>query len=157
MDNSRPSWEQYFMNIAIEVSKRSTCDRKAVGAVAIKDKRIVCTGYNGSPPGVPHCNDVGHDLISVDGRQSCSRAVHSEVNLVYQAAKFGSSLDGTTVYVTMFPCYNCFLAMACSGIKGIIYLEEYENSVLNPRTKELAKVMNISICSLKSLLGDEIK
>ncbi|MDP8225808.1 MAG: dCMP deaminase family protein [Candidatus Lernaella stagnicola] len=120
---ARESWHEYFMKIAQEVSTRATCDRLKVGAVIVKDHRILTTGYNGSLPGTPHCDEAGH--IVKDGH--CVRTIHAEANAVLQAAKFGISLDGATCYVTFKPCLNCLKILLGSGVQKIIYREIYGN------------------------------
>jgi len=117
---NRASWEQYFMNIATEVATRSTCDRKHVGAVIVREKTILSTGYNGSIKGLPHCDEVGHEMV--DGH--CVRTTHAEANAIVQAAKNGVGIDGSEIYVTASPCYNCFKLIANSGII-IIYFDEF--------------------------------
>ena len=109
------------MDIAYLVSSRSTCDRKHVGAVIVRDRNILSTGYNGSMSGVMHCDDIGHDIE--DGH--CVRTIHAEVNAIAQAAKHGINISGATMYVTASPCWNCFKLIANSGIKRIIYAEKY--------------------------------
>ena len=96
---SRASWDQYFMDIAVVVATRSTCPRKHVGAVIVRDKTILSTGYNGSVRGLPHCDEVGH--MMVDGH--CVRTIHAEVNAIIQAAKNGARIDGASIYVTASP------------------------------------------------------
>lgn len=122
---SRPSWDEYFMQVARVSAYRATCDRKHVGAVVARDNHILSTGYNGSPPGHPHCDDVGHDLHVVDGRESCFRTTHAEVNAISVAARFGVCLDGATLYVTMKPCVQCAKAVVTAGIKRVVYDEDY--------------------------------
>ena len=100
----RASWDEYFMNIARVVASRSTCDRKFVGAVIVRDKTILSTGYNGSIRGMPHCAEVGH--MMEDGH--CVATIHAESNAIIQAAKNGVSIDGASIYVTASPCWNCF-------------------------------------------------
>ena len=114
----RVSWEKYFMNIAIEVATRSTCDRKNVGAVIVREKTILSTGYNGSIKGLPHCDEVGCEMI--DGH--CVRTTHAEANAIVQAAKNGVRIDRAEIYVTASPCYNCFKFIANAGIKKIYYI-----------------------------------
>ena len=104
MPSNRVSWETYFMNIATEVATRSTCDRKHVGAVIVRNKNILSTGYNGSIKGLPHCDEVGHEMV--DGH--CIRTTHAEANAIVQAAKNGVSIDNSEIFVTAFHCYNCF-------------------------------------------------
>jgi dCMP deaminase len=124
----RPDWDQYFMNIASTVATRSTCDRAAVGAVLVRDKRILTTGFNGSPAGLPHCDEIGH--LMVDGH--CVRTTHAEANAVIQAALHGISSKGASCYVTHFPCLNCTKILINAGIREIIYLNGYrmdENAI----------------------------
>lgn len=120
---SRGSWHTYFMNIAEEVSTRATCDRLKVGAVLVKDHRILCTGYNGSLPGTPHCDEVGH--LVKDGH--CVRTIHAEQNAVLQAARFGIRLDGATCYCTFKPCLSCLKTLLGAGVSKIIFREIYGN------------------------------
>ena len=101
---TRKSWDEYFMDMAVAAATRATCDRKHVGAVFVdSDRNILATGYNGSIRGTDHCDDVGH--MMVDGH--CVRTVHAEINAITQAAKTGSNLKNSTVYVTASPCWNC--------------------------------------------------
>ena len=99
MSNNRVSWETYFMNIAREVATRSTCDRKHVGAVIVRDKTILSTGYNGSIKGLPHCDEAGHEMV--EGH--CVRTTHAEANAIVQAAKNGVKIDSAEIYVTASP------------------------------------------------------
>jgi dCMP deaminase len=119
----RASWDEYFMRIAMEVSTRATCDRKHVGAVIVRDRFILATGYNGSIPGLPHCDEAGH--MMEDGH--CVRTVHAEANAICQAARNGVRIEGATVYVTASPCFSCFKLVANAGIKGIVYGEFYRD------------------------------
>jgi dCMP deaminase len=119
----RASWDEYFMNIARVVATRSTCDRKFVGAVVVRDKTILSTGYNGSIRGMPHCSDVGH--VMEDGH--CVATLHAEVNAIIQAAKNGVSIQGSTIYVTASPCWSCFKMIANSGILRVLYGEFYRD------------------------------
>jgi dCMP deaminase len=120
---ARASWDEYFMDIARVVSSRATCDRKLVGAVIVRDKTILSTGYNGSIRGLPHCSEVGH--MMVDGH--CVATIHAETNAVLQAAKNGVGIDGATVYVTASPCWSCFKMITNAGIKRIVYGEFYRD------------------------------
>jgi len=119
-DNPRASWDQYFMNIAKEVATRSTCDRKHVGAVIVRDKSILATGYNGSIRGLPHCDEEGH--LMEEGH--CVRTVHAEANAIVQAAKNGVRIDQASIYVTASPCWGCFRLIANAGL-GRIYFGEF--------------------------------
>lgn len=125
-DKKRPSWDEYFMNMAQLASTRATCNRgvdlkympgyKGVGAVIVRDKVILATGYNGSPRGLEHCDDVGHELV--DGH--CVRTVHGEANALAAAAKNGVAINGATIYTTASPCYDCFKLLVNAGIKRIV-------------------------------------
>ena len=111
------------MSIAEQVSTRSTCDRKNVGAVIVRDKVILSTGYNGSLRGAPHCDEVGHDMEN----GHCVRTMHAEANAVAQAAKNGVNINNSELYVTASPCLNCFKLLANSGINTIYYKEFYRD------------------------------
>ncbi len=117
----RPTWDSYFINIALAVAERSTCDRAQVGAVLVRDKRILTTGFNGSPSGLPHCDTAGHLLV--DGH--CVRTIHAETNAIIQAALHGVSTKDATCYVTHFPCINCTKTLINAGIAEIVYLNDY--------------------------------
>ena len=117
----RPSWDEYFMDIAFTVASRSTCDRAHVGAVLVRDRRILATGYNGSPAGLPHCDEVGH--LMVDGH--CVRALHAEQNAIIQAALHGISTEGATAYVTHQPCLTCAKMLINAGIHRVVYAGNY--------------------------------
>ena len=120
-NGKRPSWDRYFMDIAYEVANRSTCHRAQVGAVIVKDKRILTTGYNGSPSGLPHCTEVG--CLMENGH--CIRTLHAEQNAIIQAALHGVSTAGSSIYVTHQPCFLCAKMIINAGIKEIIYGQEY--------------------------------
>jgi dCMP deaminase len=139
----RKSWDQYFMDIAQQVSARSTCDRKHVGCVLVQDRRIISTGYNGSIPGQPHCDDVGHDMDN----GHCVRTVHSEINAITQAAKAGIPTQGAHAFVNTYPCWDCFKVMLTAGITKIIYDADYRP---NPRVEAAAKLANIDLLKLTS-------
>ena len=123
MARARASWDEYFMNIAFEVSSRATCDRKHVGAVIVRDKSILATGYNGSVRGLGHCDDEGH--LMEDGH--CVRTVHAEANAIVQAARNGMRIEGASIYVTASPCWGCFRLIANAGIVRIVFGEFYRD------------------------------
>ncbi len=123
MARQRASWDEYFMNIAREVATRSTCDRKFVGAVVVRDRSILATGYNGSIKGLPHCDEEGH--LMEEGH--CVRTVHAEANAIVQAAKNGMRIDGADIYVTASPCWGCFRLIANAGIGRIVFGEFYRD------------------------------
>ena len=133
MSKQRVSWGTYFMNIAQEVATRSTCDRKHVGAVIVRDKTILSTGDNGSIKGLPHCDEAGHEMV--EGH--CVRTTHAEANAIVQAAKNGVKIDSAEIYVTASPCYNCFKLIANAGIKIIFYHEFYRDDRILKRSKEV--------------------
>jgi len=132
--SKRVSWEEYFMNIAHEVATRSTCDRKEVGAVIVRDKTILSTGYNGSLRGLPHCDEVGHEMEN----DHCIRTIHAEANAIVQASRNGMSIDGAEIYVTASPCYNCFKMIANAGISKIYYGEFYRDERISKHAEELS-------------------
>lgn len=141
----RTYWTQYFMKIAHEVATRGTCDRKRVGCVLTIDHHIVSTGYNGSIPGHPHCDDVGHDLVeTLDDRgvprPNCVRTIHAEANAIVQAAKRGSRLEGATAYINTFPCWPCFRLLAGVGVRHIWFDDEYRPDERVKRAAELSKI-----------------
>lgn len=121
----RPEWDDYFMAIARAVARRATCDRKLVGAVIVDaQRRIVATGYNGAPRGLPHCDDAGHELKEIDGRMSCVRTLHAESNALDDA---GRRAEGCVLYVTVIPCYDCAKRIVHAGIKRVVYGEYYQS------------------------------
>ncbi len=133
----RTNWENYFMNIAKEVATRSTCERKHVGALIVRDKTILSTGYNGSIRGMPHCDDVGH--LMEDGH--CVATIHAETNAILQAAKNGVMINGSEIYITASPCWSCFKMIANAGIKKIYYGEFYRDE----RIFDVAKKIGIEL------------
>ena len=127
---TRPSWDEYFMGICEKVAERCTCDRGKGGTVIVRDKRILTTGYIGSPPGIPHCDEEGHLLKTVkhdDGKETthCMRTIHCELNAILQAAKLGIPLEGSTLYTFKAPCRNCAMAIISCGIKRVVAKMRY--------------------------------
>jgi dCMP deaminase len=133
----RASWDEYFMNIAAVVSSRSTCDRKLVGAVIVRDRTILSTGYNGSIRGLPHCTEVGHMMEN----GHCVATIHAEANAIIQAAKNGVRIEGGTLYVTASPCWSCFKQCANAGIVRICYGEFYRDQ----RSFDVANKLGIEL------------
>jgi len=130
--NKRPSWDEYFMEIMDSVSKRATCNRGKSGCVIVKNKRIIATGYVGSPVGLPHCDEVGHlikKLTHEDGKvtEHCVRTIHAEQNAICQAAKFGTSIEGGTLYCKMTPCRICAMMIINSGIYRVVSKNRYQD------------------------------
>jgi dCMP deaminase len=119
----RSSWDQYFMDIARQVATRATCDRKHVGALLVRDRTILSTGYNGSIRGLPHCDEVGHMMEN----GHCVATVHAEANAILQAARNGVRIDGASIYTTASPCWPCFKLIANSGCVRIVYGEFYRD------------------------------
>jgi dCMP deaminase len=134
------SWDEYFMNIAKVIATRATCDRKHVGAVIVRDRTILSTGYNGSIRGTPHCDEIGH--MMEDGH--CVRTIHAEINAVIQAAKNGTAIEGATIYVSASPCWNCFKAIGNAGIRRVVFGEFYRDN----RIFEVAKTLDIELVDL---------
>lgn len=132
MNDQRADWHTYFMNIARQVATRSTCDRKHVGAVIVRARTILSTGYNGSIRGLAHCDEVGH--LMEDGH--CVRTVHAEANAIAQAARNGVAIDGAEIYITASPCWGCFRLLANSGIQRIYYGEFYRDARIHDFAEE---------------------
>ena len=137
----RASWEEYFMSIAKQVASRSTCDRKHVGAVIVRDKTILSTGYNGSIRGMPHCDEVGHMIEN----EHCVATIHAETNAILQAAKNGVMIDKGEIYITASPCWPCFKILANAGIKKVYYGEFYRDE----RIFDVAKKLGIGLTHIK--------
>lgn len=121
MAERRPDWDEYFIEMARLAAKRATCPRRQVGAVLVKDQRLIATGYNGAVRGAPHCQDDG--CLMVDGH--CVRAVHAELNAILQCAVYGVSSKGAEMYCTDFPCVACAKSIVQAGITRLVYLAEY--------------------------------
>ncbi|PIR42135.1 MAG: deaminase [Candidatus Yanofskybacteria bacterium CG10_big_fil_rev_8_21_14_0_10_37_15] len=142
----RPKWDEYFIKIAEIVALRSTCDRAHVGAVITKNKVILSTGYNGSSRGLPHCDDIGHEIV--DGH--CVRTVHAEANAVIQAARNGVAIDGSILYLTISPCYDCFKMIVNAGIREVVYKQFYSGRYgLSKSVLVLAKKSGVKIREFK--------
>jgi dCMP deaminase len=124
-NGERLSWDDYFIDIAKVAAKRATCPRKSVGAVIVRNKTLLSTGYNGSPRGLPHCTESGCEMRDMGGRQSCVRTVHAEANAIAQAARTGTSIEGATIYTTASPCYDCLKLIINAGIVRVVCFEFY--------------------------------
>jgi dCMP deaminase len=133
----RADWDNYFMSIAQVVATRSTCQRKYVGAVLVRNRTILSTGYNGSIRGMPHCTDVGH--MMEEGH--CVATIHAEANAIIQAARNGVMIEGATNYVTASPCWSCFKHLANAGVQRICYGEFYRDE----RIFDVAKKIGIEL------------
>jgi dCMP deaminase len=146
----RPSWDEYFIDIMHQVAARGTCDRGRSGCVIVKDRHILTTGYVGSPVGLKHCDEIGHEFNSVmheDGTttQHCIRTVHAEQNAICWAARLGIPLESATLYCKMTPCYVCAKMIINVGIKRVVCEKDYHASA---RSKEIFKEVGVELCIL---------
>lgn len=137
----RPSWDEYFMRLAELAGTRGSCDRGRAGCVIVRDKRMLSTGYVGSPVGTIHCDDVGHEMHTVrhsGGAETrhCIRTSHAELNAIVNAARFGVALEGSTLYCHMTPCYTCAKTIINAGIKRVVANLDYHAGA---RSKEIFK------------------
>lgn len=141
----RPSWDEYFMEIVELIKTRSTCLRRQVGAVIVKDKRILATGYNGAPVGCKHCDEIGclREKLNIPSgqRHELCRAIHAEQNAIVQAAYSGTSVNGATLYVTHQPCVLCAKLAINAGISRIVFKGEYPDEL----SMELLEEANIEV------------
>ncbi len=148
---TRPSWDEYFMEITHLVARRSTCLRRRVGAVVVKDKNILATGYNGAPSGVAHCLEVGcmreRLAIASGERHELCRGLHAEQNAIIQAAKHGTNINGSTLYCTTMPCVICSKMIINAGIRQIVFEEGYSD----PLAEEMIKEAGIGIVRFSEL------
>ena len=143
----RPSWDDYFMEVAHAISKRATCDRGRSGCVIARDQHLIVTGYVGSPIGFEHCDEAGHDLKRVTDEngvtsEHCMRTVHAEQNAICQAAKLGVSLDGATIYTRMTPCRTCTMLLINCGIKRVVCERKYQKAA---ESEEMLARANVEI------------
>ncbi len=136
----RPSWDEYFMEVAQVVARRSTCLRRNVGALLVKDKRILATGYNGAPSGLPHCTEVGcaREQAGVPSgeRHEMCRGLHAEQNALIQAARHGISVKGACLYSTTEPCSLCAKMLINAGIDRVVYMEPYPDKLSREMLKQ---------------------
>jgi len=138
--SQRVGWHEYFMNIAKQAATRSTCARKNVGAVIVRDKTILSTGYNGSIRGMPHCDEAGHDMEN----DHCVATIHAEANAIIQAAKNGVRIEDGELYTTASPCWSCFKLIANSGIRRIYFGEFYRDE----KSIRVARQLGIELIDL---------
>ena len=151
----RPSWDEYFMEISRMVAKRATCNRGRSGCVIAKDKQILVTGYVGSPKGLPHCDDVGHQFQEVihpdmTRRMHCVRTAHAEQNAICQAAKLGIPVDGSTLYCNMTPCFVCAKMIINSGIVRVVCSKKYH---AGSQSEDMFKTAGVAL----EILDDEVE
>ncbi len=151
----RPSWDEYFIEIVNVIKKRSTCCRRQVGALIVKDKKILSTGYNGSPTGLRHCEEVGclRDELGIPSgqRHELCRGLHAEQNAIVHAAHSGVSIAGSTIYVTNQPCILCAKMIINAGIVRIVYEKGYPDEL----AMELLKEAGVEITKLEIKNGEE--
>ncbi|MCF8302257.1 MAG: cytidine/deoxycytidylate deaminase family protein [Bacteroidales bacterium] len=143
----RPTWDEYFMEVANTIAKRATCDRGRSGCVIARNRQILVTGYVGSPPGFPHCDDEGHyfkKTVHEDGHvsQHCVRTIHAEQNAIAQAARNGVSLEGGTIYCRMTPCRTCTMLLISVGIKRVVCEWRYHSA---QESEEMFKYAGIPV------------
>ncbi len=148
--HQRPSWDEYFIKIVEMVGSRGTCDRGRAGCVIARNRRIVATGYAGSPVGLAHCDDAGHEMHTVlneDGSTSrhCIRTTHAEQNAICEAARMGIALEGGTLYCKMTPCYTCAKMIINAGIKKVVCAQDYHSG---QRSKEIFQEAKIDFVLL---------
>jgi len=136
----RAGWDAYFMQIAKVVSSRATCDRKHVGALLVRDRMILSTGYNGSVRGLPHCDEAGHMLEN----GHCVATIHAEANAILQAAKNGVRIEGADIYTTASPCWPCFKLIANAGIRRVVFGEFYRDE----RIFSVAQTLGIALIDM---------
>jgi len=146
----RPTWDEYFMEITRAVAKRATCDRGRGGCIIARDKQILVTGYVGSPKGMPHCDEVGHQIKTTtheDGHQTqhCTRTVHMEQNAICQAAKRGIAIDGSTLYIKYTPCYTCAKMLVNAGIERVVCEKKYHAA---QDSEEVFQIANVELVYL---------
>ncbi len=148
----RPTWDEYFMEVTHAVAKRATCDRGRCGSVIAKDKQILVTGYVGAPKGLPHCDEVGHQMKTTrheDGHetQHCVRTAHAEQNAICQAAKLGIAIDGATIYTKMTPCIVCAKMIINAGIKRVVCEKKYHTG---EESEAMFKEVGVEVTNLSN-------
>ncbi len=144
----RVGWNEYFMNIAQQAATRSTCDRKHVGAVIVRNRTILSTGYNGSIRGMPHCDDVGHEMEN----GHCVATIHAEANALIQAARNGVNIEGAELYTTASPCWFCFKLIANAGIRRIYFGEFYRDE----KSIRVARQLGLELMDLSAIRDKQL-
>lgn len=152
----RPSWDDYFLEMINHVAQRATCDRGRSGCVIAKDKRVLATGYVGSPSGLSHCDDVGHlmrKVVDEDGniRQHCVRTVHAEQNAICQAARYGIAVEGATLYCTMEPCRVCAMLIISVGITRVVCRKRYH---AGQDTRDMFAQAGVELCVIEDVVQE---
>src|SRR3989344_2373348 len=147
----RSSWDEYFLKMVDIVGSRGTCDRGRSGAILVKEKRILATGYVGSPVGITHCDEVGHDMHTLtreDGTVSrhCLRTAHAELNAIANAARLGVAIEDATLYCKMVPCYTCAKTIINAGVKRVVALKDYhatsQSKIIFKKAKIKLEIIN---------------
>jgi len=153
----RPSWDQYFMSISRLVSGRSTCLRRKVGAILVLDRRILATGYNGAPAGLPHCEETGcvRERLKVPPgeRHELCRGIHAEQNAIIQSANYGTGIDGATIYTTHHPCSVCAKMIINAGIKRVVTADAYPDDM----AVDMLKQAGIEVTTLEETSSEPVK
>ena len=156
--HKRPSWDEYFLEMVDMVGSRGTCDRGRSGAILVKDKRILATGYVGSPIGIAHCDEVGHEMHTLIGEDKtvsrhCLRTAHAELNAIANAARFGVAINESTLYCKMVPCYTCAKTIINAGIKRLVALKDYhatkQSKIIFKKAGVKLEIINKNIESYK--------
>jgi dCMP deaminase len=150
-DYKRPDWDSYFLELCEAIAKRATCDRGRAGAVIVRNKQIVSTGYVGAPKGLKHCDEIGHELHAVENEdgtrsQHCIRTTHAEQNAIIQAASNGVSTQDTTLYCRLEPCYTCAKMIINAGIKRVVCEKRYHRG---QRTREIFKEAGLELIVMR--------
>ena len=154
----RPSWDEYFLQLADMIGTRGTCDRGRAGAILVRDKRILTSGYVGSPIGISHCDDVGHEMHTVTGEDGtisrhCIRTAHAELNAITNAARVGVAVEGATLYCKFLPCYTCAKAIINAGIKRVVTFRDYhaskQSKIIFKKARVKLEIINKEVQSYK--------
>ena len=140
----KPSWDAYMLEVAESVALRATCKRKKVGAVLTRNNHILSTGYNGSLPGMPECEDVGCLMVN----NHCERTVHAEANALFYAARVGNALEGSTIYTTASCCFNCFKALVQAGVKRFVYKEFYGSGLFEEEMNAICLKLDLEVLQI---------
>ncbi len=154
--STRPSWDEYFLSLSDHIGSRATCDRGKSGCVIVRDKRVLATGYVGSPSGLPHCDDVGHlfkqvvDELGV-ARTHCMRTVHAEQNALCQAARYGIGVEGATIYCKMEPCRVCAMLIISVGIVRVVCRNRYQAA---EETRQMFSEAGVELVVIEERLAD---
>ena len=147
MADTRPSWDEYFMDITRRVATRSTCLRRAVGAILVHDKRIIASGYNGGPSGLAHCLDIGclREKLGIPSGQQheLCRGIHAEQNAIIQAARYGINITGASIYVNTQPCVVCAKMLINAGIEEIVYQNPYPDELAMSMLEEAGMKLRV--------------